>query len=170
MPEPALADASAVPADRAYSAALDRQRRFQQPRGALSASALLGTVGAVAALLWGFWITREVTMVDDRRAPIASVSLQPIVEEYVQAQARTATPADQVTRETKAFMAALDSELKARGSRGTTVLVAEAVLSKDVPDITADVRRAVYARVPTPGGVVGPSLPSRAGVGRDGRN
>ena len=52
--------------------------------------------------------------------------------------------------QTRAFMGALDAELLRRGREGTTVLVAEAVLSKNVPDITADVRRAVYAKVPPP--------------------
>lgn len=166
MPEAVLADAPPVAADPAYSAALERQRRSRQPRQPLPGAMLLATGGAVAALLWGIWITHEVTAADAPRAPIAAVSLQPLVQEYVQAQARTTTPPDQVTRETKAFMAALDAELKARGSGGTTVLVAEAVLSKDVPDITAEVRRAVYARVPAPGGVAGPSLAAGGGAYR----
>ncbi len=165
MPEAVLADAPPLAADPAYSAALERQRRAKRARRPLPASMLVGTAAAVGALLWGVWITHEVTAASDAaRAPIAAVSLQPLVEEYVQAQARTTTPPDQVTRETKAFMAALDAELKARGSGGTTVLVAEAVLSKDVPDITADVRRAVYARVPAPGPVAGPALPAQGGA------
>lgn len=172
MPEAVLADAPAPSLDPAYPAALDRQRRSRTPRKPLPARALLGTAGAVVALLWGVWVTREVMTADSPRAPFAAVSLQPIVEEYVQAQARTSTPPEQVTRETKAFMAALDSELKARGSSGTTVLVAEAVLSKDVPDITADVRRAVYARVTAPGRAGAPSsFPALgAGTGNGGRN
>ena len=49
-----------------------------------------------------------------------------------------------------AFMAALGEELKARGADGTTVMVGEAVLSQNVPDITADVRNAIYAKVAPP--------------------
>jgi hypothetical protein len=47
-------------------------------------------------------------------------------------------------------MAALGEELKARGADGTTVMVGEAVLSQNVPDITTDVRNAIYAKVPPP--------------------
>ena len=47
-------------------------------------------------------------------------------------------------------MAAIEEELKAVGAKGTTVLVGEAVLSKNVPDITDQVRKAVYAKVPLP--------------------
>jgi len=55
-----------------------------------------------------------------------------------------------VTQQTQAFMAALGEELKARGADGTTVMVGEAVLSQNVPDITAEVRNAIYAKVPPP--------------------
>lgn len=106
---------------------------------------------AVACALWAAWITKTVTDLKETRAPFASVQLQPLIQEYVQAQSHTSTPEDQVTRETQAFMSALDGELKSLGKTGTTVLVAEAVLSQDVPDITPIVRKAVYAKVPMPG-------------------
>ena len=47
-------------------------------------------------------------------------------------------------------MAALGEELKGARCDGTTVMVGEAVLSQNVPDITADVRNAIYAKVPPP--------------------
>ena len=106
---------------------------------------------AVACALWATWMTKTVSDLKDARAPFASVQLQPLIQEYVQAQSHTSTPEDQVTRETQAFMAALDGELKTLGKDGTTVLVAEAVLSADVPDITPVVRKAVYAKIPMPG-------------------
>jgi conjugal transfer ATP-binding protein TraC len=76
-----------------------------------------------------------------------------IVGEYVQAQARSATPPDQVQAQMRTFMAALDTELQRRGAAGQVVLVGEAVLSKSVPDITGEVAKAVYStgvRVPQP--------------------
>jgi hypothetical protein len=104
----------------------------------------------VAALLWGAWVTKNILDPAVVKAPIASVRLEQIIGEYVQAQARSNTPPEIVTQQTQAFMAALGEELKARGADGTTVMVGEAVLSQNVPDITAEVRNAIYAKVPPP--------------------
>jgi hypothetical protein len=81
---------------------------------------------------------------------IAKVQLSGIVGEYVQAQARSATPPEQVTTETRAFMGEVQRNLERRGASGQIVLVGEAVLAGNVPDITAEVRREVYARVKMP--------------------
>ena len=105
---------------------------------------------AVAALLWGAWVTKNILDPAVVKAPIASVRLEQIIGEYGQAQARSNTPPEIVTQQTQAFMAALGEELKARGADGTTVMVGEAVLSQNVPDITAEVRSAIYAKVPPP--------------------
>src|SRR3546814_7989966 len=43
------------------------------------------------------------------------------------------------------FMASLDKELERRSSGGEIVLVGEAVLTKNVPDITDKLKEAVYA-------------------------
>src|SRR3546814_17796814 len=43
------------------------------------------------------------------------------------------------------FMESLDSELAHRAKKGEVVLVGEAVLTKNVPDITDTLRDAVYA-------------------------
>ncbi len=109
--------------------------------------ALVG--GLVAAGLWGAWVTKSVLAGPDKPA-IARVQLSGIVGEYVQAQARSATPPEQVTTETRAFMAEVQRNLERRGASGQIVLVGEAVLAGDVPDITAEVRREVYAHVRMP--------------------
>lgn len=110
-------------------------------------------VAAVSALvcagLWGAWVTRELVS-KDQLAPMARIQLSSVVGEYVQAQARSATPPDQVTAETKAFMAEVEGNLKARGQKGQIILVGEAVLAGDVPDITAEVRKQVFAKVRMP--------------------
>lgn len=121
------------------------------PKAGLSPLAYGLAALAVACALWVAWMTKTVTDLKETRAPFASVQLQPLIQEYVQAQSHTSTSEDQVTRETQAFMVALDGELKTLGRTGTTVLVAEAVLSQDVPDITPLVRKAVYSKVPMPG-------------------
>ncbi len=45
----------------------------------------------------------------------------------------------------RTFMATLDSELQRRSANGQVVLVGEAVLTKNVPDITDSLKAAVYA-------------------------
>lgn len=109
--------------------------------------ALVG--GLVAAGLWGAWVTKNVLAAGDL-PPMAKVQLAGLVGEYVQAQARSATPPEQVTSETRAFMAEIQRNLAARGQAGQIVLVGEAVLAGEVPDITAELRREVYARVKMP--------------------
>lgn len=109
--------------------------------------ALVG--GLVAAGLWGAWVTKKL-MADDAIPPIARVQLSGIVGEYVQAQARSATPPEQVTAETRAFMAEIQRNLEARGQRGQIVLVGEAVLAGNIPDITASLRKEVYTKVRMP--------------------
>lgn len=105
--------------------------------------------GLVAAGLWGAWVTKNVLTSADL-PPMAKVQLAGVVGEYVQAQARSATPPEQVTAETRAFMAEIQRNLELRGQRGQIVLVGEAVLAGDVPDITADLRREVHAKVRMP--------------------
>ena len=107
-------------------------------------------VGAVVAVgLWGAWVTKEVLQ-GSGMPPIAKVQLQSMVGEYVQAQARSTTPPDQVTAETKAFMGEIEKNLKARGARGQIVLVGEAVLTENVPDITNELRGEIYKKVKRP--------------------
>ena len=105
--------------------------------------------GLVAAGLWGAWVTKNL-MAGDAIPPIARVQLSAIVGEYVQAQARSATPPEQVTAETRAFMAEIQRNLEARGASGQIVLVGEAVLAGNVPDITASLRKEVYTKVRLP--------------------
>ncbi|MGT2516604.1 TrbI F-type domain-containing protein [Sphingomonas panni] len=87
------------------------------------------------------WVTRA--LVAPREQHIVKADLSRIVGDYVQAQARTDTPPERVQAEMRRFMASLDGELQRRGRAGEVVLVGEAVLSKNVTDITADVAKAV---------------------------
>lgn len=143
--------------------------------------ALVG--GLVAAGLWGAWVTKNL-MASEGTAPMARVQLSAIVGEYVQAQARSATPPEQVTAETRAFMAEIQRNLEARGASGQIVLVGEAVLAGNVPDITASLRSQVYAKVRMPhpaalgandvmgamrSAMAGPAAPQAALAGGQGR-
>lgn len=112
---------------------------------------IAGLIGATVTVgLWGAWVTREVLSTPGMPIMVR-VQLSSIIGEYVTAQARSQTPPDRVTAETKAFMGAVQRNLEARGARGQVVLVSEAVLAGDVPDVTMAVRREVYARIPAPG-------------------
>jgi hypothetical protein len=106
------------------------------PRAPRIGAAPVALVAAlVAAGLWGAWVTKNVLGHD--MPPIAKVQLSGIVGEYVQAQARSATPPEQVTAETRAFMGEIQRNLERAGA-GQIVLVGEAVLAGNVPDITAE--------------------------------
>ncbi|ALJ16283.1 type-F conjugative transfer system protein TrbI [Sphingopyxis macrogoltabida] len=94
-------------------------------------------------MIWGMWVTRE--LVKPRQDRIVAVRLSAIVGDYVQAQARSASPPAQVEAEMRKFMESLDTELAQRARKGEVVLVGEAVLTKNVPDITDSLRDAVYA-------------------------
>lgn len=117
-----------------------RRRRI----AGLTPGQLLLAFGSVAALIWGIWATHAI-VVRKEQQDIVSVRLSSIVGEYVQAQARSAAPPARVEAEMQRFMATLEDRVQERGAKGQIVLVGEAVLSRNVPDITEDVRRAVYA-------------------------
>lgn len=103
---------------------------------------LAGIAALLAVIAWGMWVTR--TLLAPHQERIVAVRLSGLVGEYVHAQARSASPPEQVEREMRAFMASLDDQMAKRAARGETVLVAEAVLTRNVPDVTDEVRRAVY--------------------------
>lgn len=110
---------------------------------------ILGGLILLAAVIWGMWVTK--TLVTPKQDRIVSARLSSIVGEYVQAQARSTSPPAQVEAEMRGFMASLDKELQRRSASGQIVLVGEAVLTKNVPDITDSLRQAVYASgVPRP--------------------
>jgi len=104
---------------------------------------ILGGLLVLGALVGGMWVTK--TLVAPKQDRIVSARLSSIVGEYVQAQARSASPPAQVEAEMRKFMATLDHELERRSSGGQIVLVGEAVLTKNVPDITDKLKEAVYA-------------------------
>jgi hypothetical protein len=111
---------------------------------------LAGLIAAtVATGLWGAWVTSEVLSAP-AMPTLVRVQLSSIIGEYVTAQARSQTLPDMATAATKVFMSAVQRNLAARGARGQIVLVGEAVLAGNVPDVTMAVRREVYAVVPMP--------------------
>lgn len=119
--------------------------RRAQARGfaGLTRNQLVTGVLVLAAAIWSMWVTKQ--LIKPHQDQIVSARLSGIVDEYVQAQARSAAPPGEVEAEMRRFMATLDQELQRRSAKGQVVLVGEAVLTKNVPDITADIKKAVYA-------------------------
>ena len=118
-------------------------RRAHRGFGGFSRAQLLLGLALILALVWSMWVTKA--LIAPREEHIVKASLSNIVGEYVSAQARSASPPAQVEAEMRAFMSSLDHELHRRGANGQVVLVGEAVLTKNVPDITDSLRKAVYA-------------------------
>ena len=103
----------------------------------------------VAAIIWGMWVTRALTQ--SKQDHIVSARLSALVGDYVEAQRFSGSPPDRVRAEMQAFMSSLDKELQRRSAGGQIVLVGEAVLTKNVPDITDSLKMAVFASgVPEP--------------------
>lgn len=109
------------------------------------AAALLG---AVAVLLWAGWITSEVSQ--PKQNQFARVQLQSLISEYVSKQARSASSPEVIGKQTKAFMGALDQTVSDYGKNGTVLLVNEAIVGSNLPDVTADIRTRVYQVVAEP--------------------
>lgn len=103
----------------------------------------------IAAIVWGMWVTRALTQ--SKQDNIVSARLSALVGDYVEAQRFSGSPPERVRAEMQAFMASLDKELQRRSQGGQIVLVGEAVLTKNVPDITDSLKKAVFASgVPEP--------------------
>jgi hypothetical protein len=109
--------------------------------GGYSRGQLLCGLLVVIAIVWAVWVTKTVTA---KREHIVSVRLADVVGDYVEMQRYSVSPPEQVRAEMQQFMQALDKELQARSGKGQIVLVGEAVLSKDVEDITNSVKKAVF--------------------------
>ncbi len=110
--------------------------------GFTKAQIIIGAL-TLLAIIWCMWVTKA--LVAPKQDHIVSARLSSIVGEYVQGQARSASPPAQVESEMRTFLASLDRELQRRSANGQVVLVGEAVLTKNVPDITESLKAAVYA-------------------------
>ena len=103
----------------------------------------------LALLIWGMWVTRALMV--PKQDHIVSARLSALVGDYVEGQRFSGSPPDRVQAEMRAFMSSLDKELQRRSEGGQVVLVGEAFLTKNVPDITESLKKAVFASgVPEP--------------------
>lgn len=145
MAEQPELDLPPVPAPAPHVIPAKRRAGF----GGFSRQQILVGLLLLALVVWGMWVTRALTA--PKQDHIVSARLSSLVGDYVEAQRFSGSPPDRVQAEMRAFMASLDKELQRRSESGQVVLVGEAVLTKNVPDITDSLKKAVFAAgVPEP--------------------
>jgi len=120
-------------------------RRF----AGLSPTARVRAGSMLASTLWGAWATREIGTV--RHREVVTVQLSRIMGDFVEAEARAGRPAEETQVRVAAYLKAVEASVQELGKDGRTVLVAEAVVSGGVPDLTEQVRADVTARLSPPG-------------------
>lgn len=120
-------------------------RRF----AGLTPTALVLAGSMFVSTLWGAWATREIVSL--QRREVVTVQLSRIMGDFVEAEARAGRPAEETQVRVAAYLKAVEASVQALGKDGRTVLVAEAVVSGGVPDLTEQVRADVAARL-TPAG------------------
>ncbi len=143
-----LFDHMAAPATPA--SAKPSQVRPRSRFAALSAREILLFAGAAATFVWGAWVTKSVAAQGSGQQEFVQLQLQGIIGEYLQAQARSNADEQTAARQTAVFMAALDETVSGLSRSGKVVLVHEAIVGGEVPDVTQSVKTAVYAKVPRP--------------------
>ena len=131
-----------------FKAAIPQQRA--KGFAGLSPRELIVLVAAIAMFIWGAWVTKNLVAGDDGRQDLVQLQLQGIIGDYLQAQARSASDEQPAAKETAVFMAALDQTVEGLSKDGKIVVVHEAIIGGDVPDVTESVKAAVYAKVPRP--------------------
>lgn len=142
----AAAPSEASPKPSTRKKAVRRPARF----GGLGPRDMILFVAAAATFVWGAWVTKTIAFDGPGRPQLVQLQLQGIIGEYLQAQARSNTDEQTAARETAMFMAALDQTVSGLGKDGKVVLLHEAVVGGELPDVTEAVKAAVYAKVPRP--------------------
>ncbi|MEE4208880.1 MAG: TrbI F-type domain-containing protein [Parvularcula sp.] len=153
-------ETSLKPASRAESAR--RPTRF----GGLAPRDMILFAAAAASFVWGAWVTKTIAFNAPDRPELVQLQLQGIIGEYLQAQARSDTDEQAAARETAMFMAALDQTVSGLGKDGKIVLLHEAVVGGELPDVTEAVKAAVYAKVPRPQSAQALATPPQGQAGR----
>lgn len=111
----------------------------------LSPTALVLATSMLASTLWGAWATTEIVSLERRE--VVTVQLSRIMGDFVEAEARSGRPAEETQARVAAYLKAVEASVQSLGRDGRTVLVAEAVVSPGVPDLTEQVRADVARRL-----------------------
>ena len=102
---------------------------------------LLAVALLVAALLWGAWITQQVTSSPEQR--IVTVRLAETIGTFVEEAARADADPAVVQAASLAYLKAAESAVADMGHDGRVVLVAEAVLAGAAEDATPELEQRI---------------------------
>ena len=102
---------------------------------------LLAVAVLVAALLWGAWLTQQVTSSPKQR--IVTVRLAETIGTFVEEAARADADPAVVQAASLAYLKAAESAVADMGRDGRVVLVAEAVLAGAAEDATPELERRI---------------------------
>ena len=102
---------------------------------------LLAVALLVAALLWGAWITQQVTSSPKQR--IVTVRLAETIGTFVEEAARAGADPAVVQAASLAYLKAAESAVADMGHDGRVVLVAEAVLAGAAEDATSELEQRI---------------------------
>ncbi|WP_421990992.1 TrbI F-type domain-containing protein [Qipengyuania sp.] len=102
---------------------------------------LLAVALLVAALLWGAWITQQVTSSPEQR--IVTVRLAETIGTFVEEAARADADPAVVQAASLAYLKAAESAVADMGHDGRVVLIAEAVLAGAAEDATSELEQRI---------------------------
>ena len=102
---------------------------------------LLAVAVLVAALLWGAWLTQQVTSSPEQR--IVTVRLAETIGTFVEETARAEADPAVVQAASLAYLKAAEAAVADMGRDGRVVLVAEAVLAGAAEDATPELERRI---------------------------
>ncbi|NJM50225.1 MAG: type-F conjugative transfer system protein TrbI [Sphingomonadales bacterium] len=106
-------------------------------------------ISLAVAFVWAVWVTLRVYGDENKVVRLGAAS---IIQEYMTAAAGSSWTEQEVKQKTDVFTKTLDELIEAEAAKGHTVLMTEAVLSKNTEDITNKVRSELVKKVgwPTP--------------------
>lgn len=106
----------------------------------------LAFAGAMlVSALWGAWATHKLIELEHRE--VVTVQLSRIMGDFIEGEARSGRSADETQARVATYLKAVEASVQNLGRDGRTVLVAEAVVSGGVPDLTDQVRADVAKRL-----------------------
>ena len=97
----------------------------------------------IGILAWGSWASHTLMEVRDRE--IVTVRLSELMADFIEVESRRGGDPEAARARTADYVAAVDRAVAGLAGEGTTVLVAEAVVSGTAPDHTGRVRARIAA-------------------------
>ncbi|MGB3796711.1 MAG: TrbI F-type domain-containing protein [Alteraurantiacibacter sp.] len=116
----------------------------------MSRAQMLLAALAIAMLCWGAWVSKAIVGGAADEPQLVKLQLQGMISEYLNGQARSGANEQIAAQSTAAFLAELDLAVAELSEEGRVVLVNEAVIGGDIPDVTEAVKARVYSKVARP--------------------